>query len=219
MKTIPDSLSPREAWSHLSQVSQYEMIFHNVKQANGCVLAEDLLVPDDVPAGHRAFMDGYAVRANDTKSAPIDLHLAGEIAMGESPEGSIQSGQAMRIPTGGFLPQGSDAVVMQENTEQLENQIRILKSVNVWENVQVRGEDFRKGDVLFAAGHNLRPQDLAAIATFGIMQLKVFRKPAVHIFSTGNELLPYTESKIQNGMIRETNSLSLANSISKFGFE
>src|SRR5262245_20799530 len=192
MKTIPDSLSPQEAWQRLSQVLQYETSFHNVKQANGCVLAEDLLVPDDVPAGHRAFMDGYAVRANDTKSAPLDLQLAGEIAMGESPQGSIQSGQAMRIPTAGFLPQGADAVVMQENTERVQNQIRILKSVNVWENVQVRGEDFRKEEVLFAAGHTLRPQDLAAIATFGITQLKVYRRPVVHIFSTGNELLHYT---------------------------
>lgn len=219
MKSIPDALSPLEAWKHLSRVSQCETIFHNVKQANNCVLAEDLLVPEDVPAGHRAFMDGYAVRANDTKSAPVDLQLIGEIAMGESPEGSIQSALAMRIPTGGFLPQGADAVVMQENTERIQNQIRILKSVNVWENVQVRGEDFRKGDVLFAAGHTLRPQDLAAIATFGITELKVFRKPNVHIFSTGNELLPYTETKIQNGMIRETNSLSLANAAAKFGFD
>jgi len=219
LKTIPDSLSPQEAWRRLSQLSHYETIFHNVKLANSYVLAEDQLVPEDVPAGHRAFMDGYAVRANDTKSAPIDLQLSGEIAMGESPQGSIQSGQAMRIPTGGFLPQGADAVVMQENTERTQNQIRILKGVNVWENVQVRGEDFRKDEVLFAAGHTLRPQDLAAIATFGITQLKVFRKPAVHIFSTGNELLPYTANKIQTGMIRETNSLSLANAASKFGFE
>jgi molybdopterin molybdotransferase len=219
MKTIPDSLSPQEAWNRLAQVSHYETSFHNVKLANGYVLAEDLLVPEDVPAGHRAFMDGYAVKANDTKSIPIDLQLSGEIAMGESPQGSIQSGHVMRIPTGGFLPQGADAVVMQENTERFQNQIRILKGVNVWENVQVRGEDFRKGEILFAAGHGLRPQDLAAIATFGITQLKVFRRPVVHIFSTGNELLPYTENKIQNGMIRETNSLSLANAASKFGFE
>jgi molybdopterin molybdotransferase len=219
LKTIPDSLSPQEAWQRLMRVSQCETTFHNVKQGNGFVLAEDLLVPDDVPAGHRAFMDGYAVRANDTQFTPIDLQLIGEIAMGESPRGSIQSQQTMRIPTGGFLPQGADAVVMQENTERVENRIRILKSVNVWENVQVRGEDFRKDEVLFAAGHSLRPQDLAAIATFGITQLKVFRRPTVHIFSTGNELLPYTENRIQNGMIRETNSLSLANAATKFGFE
>lgn len=219
MKTIPDALSPSEAWRHLSLVSQCETIFHDVKQANHSVLAEDLKVPEDVPAGHRAFMDGYAVKANDTKSAPVDLRLSGEIAMGEAGEGSIQSGEAIRIPTGGFLPQGADAVVMQENTEQIQNQIRILKSVNVWENVQVRGEDFRKNEILFAAGHTLRPQDLAAIATFGITQLKVFRKPTVHIFSTGNELMPFTEPKIQNGMIRETNSLSLANAAAKFGFD
>jgi molybdopterin molybdotransferase len=219
MKTIPDSLSPREAWQRLVLVSQCETIFHKVKHAGNFVLAEDLRVPEDVPSGNRAFMDGYAVRANDTKSTPIDLQLAGEVAMGEVIEGSIQSGQAIRIPTGGFLPHGADAVVMQENTERIQNQIRILKSVNVWENVQVRGEDFRKDDVLFPAGHSLRPQDLAAIATFGITQLKVFRRPAVHIFSTGNELMPFTETKIQNGMIRETNSLSLGTAAAKFGFD
>jgi molybdopterin molybdotransferase len=219
LKTIPDSLSPPEAWARLSRVSQCEIEFHNVKQSLGKVLAGDLKIPEDVPSAHRAFMDGYAVRAHDTKSVPVDLPLAGEIAMGEAGQRSIQSGQAMRIPTGGFLPQGADAVVMQENTEAIPNQIRILKSVNVWENVQVRAEDFRKGDILFPEGHSLRSQDLAAIATFGITQVKVFRRPIVHIFSTGNELVPFTENKIQNGMIRETNSLSLANAAAKFGFE
>ena len=63
MKNIPDSLSPQQAWERLSQISQCETIFHNVKHANNSVLAEDLKVPEDVPSGHRAFMDGYAVRS------------------------------------------------------------------------------------------------------------------------------------------------------------
>ncbi|MCI0417448.1 molybdopterin molybdotransferase MoeA [bacterium] len=219
MKTIPDSLSPLEAWQRLARISPLETEVQGVKHANGFVLAQDLRVPEDVPPAHRAFMDGYAVRAQDTEFAPVNLELAGEIAMGQASRDSIQTSQAIRIPTGGFLPHGADAVVMQENTEATSGQVRILKSVKIWENVQACGEDFRKGDILLPDGHTLRPQDLSAIATFGISELKVYRKPTIRIFSTGNELVPFTENKPSDGMIRETNSLSLANAAAKFGFD
>jgi molybdopterin molybdotransferase len=164
-------------------------------------------------------MDGYAVQSKDTESAPTNLDLIGEIGMGEQSNQSVSSGQAIRIPTGGYLPEGADAVVMQENTEAVPKKIRILKAVSQWENVQFRGEDFRKGDTLLQKGHRLRSQDLSGIATFGITEVKVFRKPAIQILSTGNELVYFEQTTVPPGMIRETNALSLASASSKFGFD
>jgi molybdopterin molybdotransferase len=216
MKNIPDSLSPSQAWQRLSMVSQSETRFHNVKQALNYIIAEDLRATEDVPSAHRSFMDGYAVRAKDT---PATLNLIGEIGMGERPSKTLGTNQAVRIPTGGYLPEGADAVVMQENTELLENKVRVLKAVKEWENVQFRGEDFGKGDLLLAQGHRLRSQDLSSIATFGISEIKVYPKPFIRIFSTGNELVPFEQRTVAAGMIRETNSLSLSSAASKFGFD
>jgi molybdopterin molybdotransferase len=219
MKNIPDSLSPTEAWERLSKVSRLETKFHKVKHALNCVLAEDLTAPEDIPSGHRSFMDGYAVRSQDTTSAPVVLELISEIGMGEQPQSSVQPNTAIRIPTGGFLPEDADAVVMQENTEIINKKVRILKAVKQWENVQFRGEDFRKGETLLPQGHRLRPQDLSGIATFGISEIKIYPKPFLRIFSTGNELVQFEQNAVAAGMIRETNTLSLSSALSKFGFE
>ena len=218
MKNIPDSLTPLEAWNKLSQVSPLDTKFHQVKHALNLVLAEDLRATEDVPSGHRSFMDGYAVRSQDTLSAPLILDLIGEIGMGEQPQNSLSSQKTIRIPTGGFLPESADAVVMQENTELLNGKVKILKPVKQWENVQFRGEDFRKGDTLLPHGHRLRPQDLSGIATFGISEIKIYPKPVLRIFSTGNELVPFEQCDVAAGMIRETNALSLLNASAKFGF-
>jgi molybdopterin molybdotransferase len=107
---------------------------------------------------------------------------------------------------------------MQEYSERSGNSIRITRSVTSGENVQEKGEDFKKGDLLFAAGHRLRAQDVAALAMFGITKTNVFRKPILKIISTGNELIPFSSKTIQSGQIRETNSLAITAAARKFGF-
>ena len=217
MKNIPDSLTPAQAWSRLSSCDRLNTEIQTITESLGFILARDINVPEDVPAANRSFMDGFAVRSVDVISAPVRLKIAGQILMGIISAQKLNAGEAMFIPTGGFLPQEADAVVMQENTSIGDDSVLINKSVSPNENVQLRAEDFQKGEVLFSALHRLRAQDLGALATFGITELPVVRKPRVAVISTGNELIDF-RNKPKPGQIRETNALTLAAACNNFGF-
>jgi molybdopterin molybdotransferase len=217
MKNIPDSLTPDQAWIRLSSQTPLAREIRSLEEALGHHLACDVEVPEDVPAGNRSFMDGFAVRSADVNSVPCELKISGEILMGKTSERKLQSHEAMFIPTGGFLPDGADAVVMQEDTELKNGSVIIKKSVAALENVQRQGEDFQKSDLLFAAPHRLRVQDLSALATFGISEIPVVRKPILAILSTGNELVHYHQTP-EAAQIRETNALSLSSAAKQQGF-
>ncbi|MCI0411704.1 molybdopterin molybdotransferase MoeA [bacterium] len=218
MKNIPDSLSPQEAWNRLSSYPRLSPEIRPLTDSLGLYLENDLHVPEDVPAANRSFMDGFAVRSKDVSAAPVKLRIVGEILMGAISEQKVNSGETMFIPTGGFLPEGADAVVMQENTSRNDESVLINKAVSPNENVQLRAEDFRRDEVLFPASHRLRTQDLGALATFGITEISVIRRPGVAIISTGNELVEF-HSKPEQGQIRETNALSLTAACRQYGFQ
>ena len=219
MKTIPDSLSPAQAWDRLSLCERLPVEIRDLPDCADHCLAEDFQVPEDVPAAPRSFMDGYAVRAADTAKLPAELQVAFEVAMGEIPSRKIGAGEAVDIPTGGFLPQGADCVVMQEDTERENGKLVVRRTMEPGENVQQRAEDFRKGQALYRAGHKLRAQDLAAMATFGAAQVSVVRRPVIRVISTGNELVPFQQGEAPAGKIRESNSLALIAAARKFGFQ
>jgi molybdopterin molybdotransferase len=219
MKTIPDHLSPEEAWRHLSSIRPLGAELKPLAEALDHRIYEEISVPEDVPISPRSFMDGFALRSEDVSDLPARLQLIGEIRMGEMSPITLGPGQTVAIPTGGYLPLNADAVVMQEDTERnSDGTILVKKRLQPGENVQQRAEDFRKGSLLFSAGHRLRPQDLAALGTFGFGHVKVYRKPVVYVFSTGNELIDHTNPVCEKGKIRETNSMALAAAARKFGF-
>jgi molybdopterin molybdotransferase len=210
-------LTPQEAWSRLSSCPKLSTEIQPVTKCLGLYLASDLHVPEDVPLANRSFMDGFAVCSMDVANTPVRLRITGEILMGAVSAQKLNTGEAMFIPTGGFLPDGADAVVMQENTSRNGEDVFINKSVSRHENVQLRAEDFRRDEVLFSSLHRLRAQDLGALATFGITEVPVIRKPAAAIISTGNELVDFHRQPEQ-GQIRETNALTLAAACRQFGF-
>lgn len=218
MKNIPDSLTPEEAWRHLLSVPSLPLELRNLNEARDHILGEEFRAPEDVPVRDRSFMDGYAVRFEDLSKVPVELKVIGEIGMGESPHISLQHGEAVYVPTGAFLPDHCDAVVMQEDTDVRNGMVLIKKVVHRGENIQSRAEDFRKGDLLFPSLQCLRPQDLATIATFGVTHVRVHRKPVLRVVSTGNELVPYFSQLPTPGQIRETNALTLVAAAQKFGF-
>jgi molybdopterin molybdotransferase len=218
MKNIPDRLTPAEAWERMSSVPPLSAETKKIEQASGQFLASDVVAPCDVPEADRSFMDGFAVRSADVRQVPVRLRIAGEIFMGEVSHQRLQEREAMFIPTGGFLPEGADAVVMQEDTERADLEVLIRKSVTHKENVQRQGEDFKKGEILFSSHHQLRSQDIGALATFGIGEVSVFRKPGIAVISTGNELVEFHRQP-GPGQIRETNALTLATAARQFGFQ
>ena len=217
MKRIPDSLTPEQAWSRMCTAPILPAENKPLEDSVGHCLTADLNVPRDVPESNRSFMDGFGVRSEDVRQVPSRLKIVGEILMGSVSETKLNPGEAVFVPTGGFLPKGVDAVVMQEDTERSGEEVIVQKSVAANENVQLRGEDFKKKQLLFSAHHRLRAQDLGTLATFGITEVPVVRKPTIAIISTGNELVDF-RLKPRPGQIPETNALTLASAARAFEF-
>ncbi len=189
----------------------------------GRVLAEDICSPEDLPAFSRSTVDGFAVMSSDTfgssETLPSYLSVKHEVMMGKEPLFTLTKGVAAKIPTGGMLPEGADAVVMFEHVQASEDGlIEILKPVAPGENVILAGEDVRKGEAVLRKGSLLRPQDIAAVAGIGIKELSIYEKPKVAIISTGDEIIP-PGSPLKLGQVRDINSYNLAGLIIENGGE
>jgi molybdopterin molybdotransferase len=184
-----------------------------VAKALGRVLAADLAAAVDLPHFHRANMDGYAVRAQDTFGAsgsiPAYLTLAGIVEMGKEPKRAVGKGEAIRIATGGMMPPGADAVVMLEYSEEVgQGTVEVHRGVAPWENVLRIGEDIAKGAPIFARGRRLRARDLGALTGIGITRVAVFRRPRVALISTGDEIVA-PDATPRPGQVRNINAYSL----------
>jgi molybdopterin molybdotransferase len=177
------------------------------------VTSETIRSVAQMPPFDRSTMDGYSVRSIDTfgatESNPALLNVVGEINMGETKPMSLSRSQAVRIWTGGALPNNSDAVVMIEHTQDVgENTIEVLKAVAPFDNVVRKGEDFRSGETLLSLGHRLRPQDLGLLAALGRPNVRVFRKPKIAVISSGDEIVPI-EHDPPPGCVRDINRHTL----------
>ena len=192
-------------------------------EALGRRLAEEMAAVDDVPGFDRSTMDGFAVRARDTfgasESLPAYLDVGGEVFMGREPEGKVSVGQAWRIPTGGMLPGGADAVVMVEHTEELDAlTIGVNKPVAPGDHVVRAGEDITAGGVVLPAGHLIRPQDLGLLSAVGVTGVPVVKRHRVGIISTGDEVVE-PELTPGPGQARDINSYVLYGQVLAAGGE
>jgi molybdopterin molybdotransferase len=178
----------------------------------GAVLAEDVRAEVDVPGFARSAMDGYAVRGEDTFGAsayePISLALIGAALPGRPFAGRVASGQAVRIMTGGPLPDGADAVVMAEVCEEEGGSVRVGEAVAPQKNVGAVGEDIRAGERVLQAGRRLRPQDAGLLTSIGVGRPRCVRRPRVQLVVTGDELLP-PGSRPEGPRIVDSNSVVL----------
>lgn len=157
------------------------------------VLAEDLFSRLDSPNFDRSAMDGYALKAEDTfgfsERNPAQLIIKDRIGAGQTSKVVLKSGEAVKISTGAPLPEGSDAVVMEEYTLEDGDHLQVESSLTPGENVSYRGEDISQGDLVLKNGRLLKPQDLAIIASSGCERVKVFKKPKIGVITTGSELV------------------------------
>ena len=185
------------------------------------VVAEDILSPEDLPAYARSTVDGFAVRASDTygcsKALPAMVTYAGKVLMGEDEKRVLPKASCMAVPTGGQVPEGADAVVMVEHSEDLGDEFRyMLKPVAPGENVNAKGDDIAIGGVAVPKGTMLEPRHTAVLAALGISELKVRKPLTVGILSTGDELVDYTETP-KGTEIRNINSVTLAAAVEALG--
>jgi molybdopterin molybdotransferase len=160
-----------------------------LKVAYGRVLARDIKALRTQPPFANSAMDGYALRAADTALAPSTLTVIGESAAGRAFAGALVPGQAVRIFTGAPMPEGADAIVMQEDARRDGGTIRLAAAVAVGENLREEGLDFRAGEALISAGRRLSPRDVALAAAANHAHLPVRRRARVAILATGDELV------------------------------
>lgn len=164
-----------------------------IEDAYNRVLAEDIKSLLNNPAFDNSAMDGYAVKAEDTfgssQTNPAHLKIVDRIGAGKAANISLKSGEAVKIATGAPIPEGANAVVMEEYTFDDGDDLEVEYSLTPFENVSPKAEDFKKGELILKSGKLLRPQDIGIISSSGHDKIKVFKKPKIGVITTGNELV------------------------------
>jgi molybdenum cofactor synthesis domain-containing protein len=206
--------------------------YASLAEATDRILADCIRCPIDIPPFQRSTVDGFAVLSSDTKKATRDHHhhnhdatlnVIGEIGAGKISRARISSGKAVAIATGAKIPRGADSVIMIEDVivEEGNNKgskIRISRRIDRGSNITPRGNDLRKGQILFKRGTWLTAADIGLIASVGISRILVYKKVKVAVLSTGNELAE-PGSKLGSASIFDSNRFMLSSMIRKYGGE
>ena len=185
-----------------------------LSDALGLVLAEDVHALDDLPPFANTAMDGYAVRADDTKAAPVELSVIGVLPAGTAPTETVEPGTAVQIMTGAPMPPGADGVAIIERTQtgSSDGKVRILDQVSPGAYVRSAGSDLRRGDLAVSAGTLIGPAHVGLLASVNATRITVHPRPGVGVLSTGDELVCGT-GPLELGQIRDFQPAGLARGI------
>ena len=185
----------------------------------GRVLAEAIVSSEDVPHFANSAMDGFAVRATDVSEPDAVLEVLADLPAGQVASVSMSDGQAIRIMTGAPMPDGADTVVRVEDTTAEGDKVRIHTVVEEGTYVREAGGDVRAGQVVFDPGLRMGPIHVGVLATLGLVEPVVSRRPRVGVMSTGNELQPPATQDLAPGMIRDSNRPMLVGLLEDAGAE
>ena len=185
----------------------------------GRVLAEAVVSSEDVPHFANSAMDGFAVRAADVSEPDAVLEVLADLPAGQVASVSMSDGQAIRIMTGAPMPDGADTVVRVEDTTAEGDKVRIHTVVEEGTYVREAGGDVRAGQVVFDPGLRMGPIHVGVLATLGLVEPVVSRRPRVGVMSTGNELQPPATQDLAPGMIRDSNRPMLVGLLEDAGAE
>jgi molybdopterin molybdotransferase len=187
-----------------------------IERAAGRVLAEAVAARVDLPPFPSSAMDGFAVRAEDTETAPVRLSVVARIAAGRPAERLLGPGEAMEISTGAAVPEGADAVIPLELVEDHGDEIEIPQRVAQRDNIRERAGDVSAGQTVLEPGSRLGPAQVAALAAAGVSEVQCTKRPRVGILVTGSELRQPGEA-LGPGQIYESNGLLLATALQLAG--
>ena len=215
----------QEAREHvLSRIETLPARPVRLDEALGLVLAEPVFSAEPIPGFANTAMDGYALRAEDTRSAPVELEVVGTIGAGDDGSLYVGEGQAARIMTGAPIPDGADAVVKVELTRRLdgrdgrEDRVAVDASVKAGNHIRHPGEDVADGEQVLAAGTVVTPGRVGLLAAVGAYTVAAHGRPRVGVLSTGDELAD-TPGPLRRGQIRDTNRRTLLSLVTEAGFE
>ena len=196
--------------------------------ALGQVLAEDATARHDIPPLDNSAMDGYAIQAASvagaSESSPVNLKVVGAVAAGQLPSDTVEPGTTVRIMTGAPIPHGADSVVPFEETDEIErrtsvgslDEIGVTVAVRLGSDIRPAGQDVRRGDTVLAKETTLRPAEIGVLASLGLENVTVVRRPVVAILATGDELLE-AGADYAEGKIYDSNSYSVAAGVLRYG--
>ncbi|MEM8743761.1 MAG: molybdopterin molybdotransferase MoeA [Pseudomonadota bacterium] len=187
------------------------------------ILAEDIVAPRNIPAHTNAAVDGYAFAFSDYDAKKgSSLKVSARAAAGHAVTETIEAGSAVRIFTGAAMPEGTESVVMQEDTETTtrdgEIWVTIPGGLKPGANCRLAGEDVKEGEVMLHAGHRLRPQDTASAAAAGRGTLACYQRPRVAVYSTGDEVIRAGDT-LKPGQVYDANAPMLKGLIEAAGAE
>ncbi len=192
----------------------------HIMEALGRVLSESVQAKRDVPTADNSAMDGYAVRHEDTVGAnpdtPSVLNVIGEAPAGKPFHGRVGPGDAVKILTGGLVPEGTDTVVMVEDTTLDGDRVSIFREPAKGMHIRPKGEDVKADEVVLGPGDIVRPPEVGMLATLGHAYVHVFQRPLVAILSTGDELVDLDEP-FTDGKVVCSNTYSLAAQVQECG--
>ncbi len=217
---VVESEKAYEFISSLKCVEGSEVL--DVRKSISRISAEDVIAGEDLPGFDRSTVDGYAVRSSDvfgaSVSTPAMLKVVGEIKIDEEYEGILGEDEALKVPTGGKLPSGADAVVMVEDTREAGEYIEVFKPVAPGQNVMRKDEDVAKGSVILRKGERINVGHVALLLNLGIVSVKLKRRVRVGVISTGDEVIePEMERTFPH--VRDSNTHSLKSFLERLGYE
>lgn len=214
---LPAAEALRRIHAHVPMIEDSERVA--LDDALERVLGEDVIAPLNVPGHTNSAVDGYALAgAALPDSGEASLRVAGIALAGKAHAHAVAAGECVRIMTGAVMPAGTDTVVMQEHVSRDGEQVRIAAGHRAGQNVRQAGEDLRAGQVMLAAGTRLLPAALGMLASVGIGQVQVRRRPRVAFFSTGDELRSLGEP-LQPGQVYDSNRYTLRGMLARAGVD
>ncbi len=184
-----------------------EMEYVSLANALNRVIAKDIYSPLPIPPFANSAMDGYALHTDDLIHS-FTLKLKGKALAGQPFDGILEKGECIRIMTGAKIPKGANAVIMQEETQEKEDKVTFLASAKINQNIRPLGDDIKKDELVVSKGTLLTPRDVPLLATLGIDQIPVYKKPTVAFFSTGDELRAVGET-LSQGEIYDSNRYTI----------
>ncbi len=192
----------------------------DIMSARGKIIGEDIYSGRNIPPFDNSGMDGYALRAADTAGAsglrPVELTVIEDIPAGHLAQKKVWPGQASRIMTGAFVPEGADAILRVEDTEASGDKVKIFVPVGKGQDIRYRGEDVKAGEKVIASGSIIRPAEIGMLAALGRSFVSVCQAPVVAVLSTGDELTDI-DGDVTQGRIVSSNSYSLAAQVKECG--
>jgi molybdopterin molybdotransferase len=200
-------------------IENSEMV--DIFNVTGRTLFKNIISGINVPQKDNSAMDGYAVICSETSCASSDkpavLSVISEVQAGGEYSGiPVKPGEAVRIMTGAPIPDGADAIIPFENTEEINGKVKIYKGLKKYENIRFAGEDIRKGDIVLKKGTRINSARAGLIASMNISSIEVFQKPEVAVISTGDEIVELGSRNL-SGKIVNSNAYTLYCEIKKYG--